>query len=344
MVCETIRGTEQIDLPPRSTFIYRIFNSGDMARRSKKLPPTTRRLSFSFIGGATTGVIDIGQCLSLLNRKAFRQGMEYYVESWNIEADVSTRVHLAHLPQSWVNTNAWTAAFKTWIKSQEQVENYDEIKGRYHDFKIFFDSVHATAGTVANVLPNGFNAADVAAISATASASWDASEIQIPNVGASGNTVGYQMHMIGPDANSKGIIEGYANSRARPQLTDPNTLTGTVSWMETAFDSGENLGEIVTDLTHENDSPPYFIDEDTAFEFYPGGSNASNGAGLGIEFTSALALNPIVGSWATRRAPGFIAPCGLISVLGTVTGFTVTLHLAAGPSKGVMARPMQDVN
>lgn len=310
-----------------------------------RIPPTVRKLSFDIPAATADVYVDIGQCLSLLNRKAFRQGMEYYVESWTITSSVASRVGIQTLQQSWVNSNAWVKAFRTWIKSQEQVEDFDQLKGRYHDFKVYFDHTHATAGVAANQIPEGFSPALVAGVSATAAASWDASEIQIPNVAVPGATVGYQLHMLGPDGNSKGIVEGYANSRARPQLTDPNTLTGTVSWMETAFDTGDNLGEIVTDLTHENDSPPYFIDEDTAFEFYPGGSNQANGAGYGFDVQPVMAINPAVGSWASKHGRGFTAPCGLIHIYNDgETLVNVTLNIAIGPSKGVMARPMQDVN
>lgn len=296
-----------------------------------------------------SGMIDLGQCLSLVNRRFYRQGMEYYVDSWSISSESSCDVLLVTLSQNWICSNAWVAAFRTWLRSQEQVDNFDEIKGRYHDYKIFMEEVHAQAGMSANLLPRGYDPALVAAKSATAGASWDASEIQIPNVGGVvGNTVGYEMHMVGASSGSKGIIEGYAKSRARPQITDPNLVEGGSEvgyWMDLAFDTGDNLSEITTDLKFENDSPPYFVDENTEFEFYAGGSNASDGAGIGVDYSNQLALNPAVGSYATRHGTGLVVPCGLIALAGSGTGnFVVTFNLSLGPYKGVMARPMQDVN
>lgn len=293
------------------------------------------------------GFIDIGQCLSLLNRKAYRQGLEYYVDSWSMSSNVSSEAFLHTLSTTWVNTNAWTKAFQTWMKSQEQLEDFDEIKGRYHDFKVFMHEVHAAAGMPANTLPIGIDFAAAAVVDPTISANWGASHIQIPNDGAVGVTNEYDLHMVGPDqagVTSKGIVAGYAASRSRPVQDDPNVVFAN-SWMDFAFDDGDNLADIRSDLVTENDSPPYLITEDGTHEFYPGGSNMANGAGFGTDASDPLALNPATGSWATRRGPGFVAPCGLVQFNNTrASAFTLTLYIALGPSKGVMARPMQDVN
>jgi len=315
-----------------------------MARR---IPPTTRKLTFEITAEDAGGVIDIGQCLSLLNRKAFRQGMEYYVESFTLSANVQSQVGLQYLSQTWVNTNAWVKAFRTWMKSQEQLEDFDEIKGRYHDFKVFLGTAHAQIGMPANLKPDGIDFAAAALVDPTISANWAASHIQIPNDGAVGVTNEYELHMVGPDGagiSSKGIVAGYANSRSRPVQDDPN-IVATASWMDFAFDDGDNLIEIRGDVISENDSPPYLITEDTNFEFYPGGSNQGNGAGFGMDITPPLAINPITGSFTTRHGAGFVAPCGLVQFDNVASSsFTLTLNIAVGPYKGVMARPMQDVN
>lgn len=341
---------------PRAQSLFTDFIlEDDMARRSK-IPPTVRKI---VIGGVVagqpevfpTGWVDIAQCLSLMNRKAFRQGMEYYIESWSISSSQPCDASLFTLDESWVNTNAWVKAFHTWLKSQEQLDDFDQIKGRYHDFKVFMSRDHQDDGVIANLLPYDFSLAQSAVVSPSVMYEWAESHIQIPNDGAVGTTNEYDLHMLGPDqpasagSRSKGIVAGYAESRARPQTLDPNTTMNLFSWMDSAFDDGDNLFEIRSDVQSENDTPPYLIDQDTSIEFYPGGTQYLSGAGDGMTVQHALAINPALGSYIIKRGPGFVAPLGLVRIVGTPeTIFQITLNIAVGPYKGVMARPMQDVN
>ncbi len=256
------------------------------------------QLDFAFDAGAATpgytgswsGFIDIAQCLGLLNRKGLRQGQQFFVESWSLSSNVAAEGSVMHVSNTWVLANAWHKAFRTWLKSQEQLEDFDDIKGRYHDFKVKFFDGHVFAD---NILPIGIDFAAASLISPTISANWQESHIQIPNDGAVGVTTEYEIHLIGPNTGaSKGCIVGYAESRSRPQQDDPNVVNA-ASWMDFAFDDGDNLIDIRSDVVTENDSPPYIIDAgETPFEFYPGGSNANDGAGLGLVMTPTLAVNP----------------------------------------------------
>lgn len=331
-----------------------------MARHSK-IPPMELQLDFAFDAGAATpgqtgswsGYVDIAQCLALLNRKGLRQGQQFFVESWSLSSNVAAEGSVWSLSNTWVLTNAWEKALRTWLKSQEQLTEFDDLKGRYHDFKVKFFENHDMSQ---NLLPIGIDFAAAAGISPTISANWQGSHIQIPNVDVAGTptTVEYEIHLIGPDtATSKGCIEGYANGRSRPMQDEPNIVAAD-SWMEFAFDDGDNLADIRSDVVTENDSPPYLIDAgETAFEFYPGGSNAANGAGSGVRMSPTLAVNPSLQAQATRYGSAFLASCGLLYLSGTAyqalegqpnTWVKLRLNIAAGPAKGVMARRMQDVN
>lgn len=71
------------------------------AKKYKKTSPTTTRLSFEFDGGATQ-FVDIGRALSILNRKFYRQGVYYYVNSVEIYNNETGVVDLHTIPDNWV--------------------------------------------------------------------------------------------------------------------------------------------------------------------------------------------------------------------------------------------------
>ena len=105
-------------------------------------------------------------------------------------------------------------------------------------FPIHFDKYHAENLTFAeNVIPFDF---------ATAVAEWTASRVHIPNSmvtnpsGDAGGQEAYELHMCGISGNdSKGIIEGYQDSRALPFSSDPNVPTDvSTNWISAIFNEG----------------------------------------------------------------------------------------------------------
>lgn len=302
--------------------------------------------------------IDLAQCASLMNRKFIRQQHQFAVQSVELISNGTGTVTLNRLRNDWVTINALEKSFHIWKQSQDQVvDDNPSVKARYNDFKVFMDATHAAEGGASNAWPIGYmTPAQATASSATALYDWEYSEIQIPNDPTSGTTTGYFLHVVGPDngaAPSKGIIQGYAESRSRPQSRDPNVVGGTpagpISWMVEAFDEGETFDEITADVMAENNSPPYIIDgPNSDAEFYPGGSrNAIPGlelAQVDVYTTAGTALTRTPGSGA------FLCTAGLLQMTSTVTGQTganvnyLKITLAPGLAKGLMARDIKDVN
>ena len=306
--------------------------------------------------------LDLAQVASLVNRVSLRQGMEYVVESVEVVTNGAANVSIFRIPEHWPAINAWEKAYHTWRKSQDQVlEDNESLKGKYHDFKVRFSSGHNPAN---NLIPVGYEISG----GAGTDYDWDESQIQIPNDPASGTTTGYTLHMLGDKtATSMGIINGYAASRSRPNLEEPN-IPHMDSWMIDAFDTGENFPEIITDLRYENDVAPYLIGEEgSSSEFYPGGEFQ------GVQDWTVGGMNPSYGTLETvltvragdsamakDGAPGFVAPLGLLHVtveadsltdspigpfdLGQLPSLMLRVTLAPGGYKGLLAQRMQEAN
>jgi len=296
------------------------------------------------VAANSTNFIDIGQCYSLVNRIFTRQGLQYAVAQIQAVGASDSEITIGRLPESWPCINAWEKSYHIWRKSQDQVlDDQPGIQGRYHDFKIFMNAAHHSAGFAGNLLPVGF----VITHGSPHAYDWSDSDIQIPNLGGAAPPTAFNLHMIGSSvASSKGMIEGYAFSRSRPQDVDPNApeaVAGSgLNWMEDAFDVASNLEEIRDDLLEENNEPPYLIGTPgTDDEFYPGGGNQG-----GVVKEATLITRNGIGT--NTYASGFTAPCGLLRVVvdsgDDPTAVQLRVTLMAGTHKGCMARPMQDVN
>jgi hypothetical protein len=292
--------------------------------------------------------LDISQVVSLVNRKFLRQGMNWVVSNLELWTDNNCQMTVAKLPDSWVMANSWMKSFKLWQESRDQVLDIDghDIQGKYSDFKIFYDTGHQTAGVSGNILPHGFAISNV-----DGSYDWEASIYEIPNDPVSGTTTGYDIHALGPSTpNSKGMIAGYAASRARPQPEDPNIVdvASPEQWMRELFDVGENLEEIRDNLETLNDQPPYLIgNSDVPTEFYPGGSVQ---APTDLSYLQDVLVTRSSTSLNADSTGSFLAPCGLLKLVtnyaaeSAPTQIYMFLELSPGPVKGFLAQPMQEMN
>ena len=294
--------------------------------------PTVTRLSFEFDGGSTQ-FIDIGLALSVINRKFFRAGVYYYVNSVEIYNDETGVVDLHTLPDTWTTKNAWNRGFQLFQKMNALTDGPMTGVGRpkYHDFKVYFDSRHQVAGST---LPSMY---DINAGSATRSADdWDYSRFVSADDDQDGNNNAdeFYVHMIGPHVGSSdnwtsvGLIKSYSESRATIPVASPNQ--GNVDLSDPMmnlfdFSSEEQMNEITENLMVDNDSAPY------DWNSYIGEAQASmqHVARIGTE----------VGVGRVGRASGFCAPFGLICVdpSGVSTAFRVVLNLAVGTYHGVYA-------
>lgn len=302
------------------------------AKKYSKKSPTVTRLSFEFDGGSTQ-FIDIGMALSTINRKFYRAGVYYYVNSVEIYNNETGVVDLHTLPDTWVTKNAHGRGFRLFQKMNSMVDDVSSVgRSKYHDFKVFMDARHAALGTSAKPATYDINAAYFL----RTADDWDYSRFVSADDDQDGaaNADQFTVHMIGDHIGSSsnwssvGLIKSYSESRVTVPAESPESAqVSSADPLVNIFDfsSEEQMNEIVDILNYDNDNPPYDLDN------YVGVGNASlqHVARVGTE----------VGVGRVGRASGFCAPFGLICVdpHGVSTPFRVVLNLAQGTYHGVYA-------
>ena len=129
-----------------------------MARRSYKnktrsLQPAVMRLNFRIasISPDFTGYIDISECVSRLNRRFYRQGLNWAVGNIRLttlaaqSTIVGAQSYVSSLPHTWTVANAWMKSYSLWKRQQDDAlaeSESHEAAGRFRDFKIFMEEGH----------------------------------------------------------------------------------------------------------------------------------------------------------------------------------------------------------
>lgn len=337
-----------------------------------KLQPSVMTLNFNLSTGDGTGeiaadTIDLSQCVSAMNRRFYRQGLNWAVAGFTAYTAGTGAISIAKIPNTWVASNAWHKAFAMWKKQQDEaLEEAGAESGvaKFRDFKIFMDEFHAESGKDNNLVPFNYevlaNSGPAPPLTNTQNnpitfGEWDMSRVVVPNVtpDASGSEVDpieYELHMVGDNYNtvigasgylSRGIIEGYADSRAYPQSPDPvgPNLAGNDNWMARMQNVGNEDPNIINLAEDQNDDLPY--DQVN----YPNGETNGNGLEL---LSSTLVTSTTVGGKSVIQGSNF--PCGLIRVVNqpsTGTSWAASpalqVHLVAGSHRGYLASAMQDM-
>lgn len=327
-----------------------------MARRKiqayTKLQPAPLTFTYSAAavapGGTSRSYIDLSQSASILNRRFYRQGLNWAVAGIKIQSDQPLIIYSQKLPNTWACSNAWHKTFSLWNKQMNDtlaLGGNESVRARFSDFKIYADIDHRITGGFTfsgNLLPidgNGIPAVP---------GEWDASSIVLPQTAAdaSGTLIDptqYTLHMVGPSTGiSKGIIEGYADSRSYPQSPDPVAppASSPANWMSSMFDDGSANPEILDNAENENDDLPY-----TQID-YPGG--ATQLTGLEYSDISSLYATSATTNIGVARLKGGNFPCGLIAILiqnngSELANITIQVDLIPGDHRGYLAEPMQDM-
>ena len=321
-----------------------------MARRkSNKIQPAVMTLTLptaAVTGGATgTSYVDLSQVASLVNRRFYRQGLNWAVAGFKLLSSQPGSVNFAKLPNTWVTSNAWEKAFRSWNKQQmEAIEDAgaESAVARFRDFKVFAEPAHVTLGIAGNLLPADFSG------NFYAPGEWQESIIVLPNVtpDASGSEIEpqeYRLHMCGVNVNgslSRGIIEGYADSRAFPQSPDPvsRPIGSGQNWMRAMFDVGNDNSEITENATDRNDELPY------PQEDYPGGETQA--PGLEWHDTVTIFESNATNGIGTQRIKGGNFPCGLIRIDWSpvnTANLIIQVDLVPGDHRGYLCEPMTEM-
>ncbi len=325
-----------------------------------KLQPCERTINFSLPDGLS--VLDASWLLAQQNRRSYRQGMEYAfnnLEIFQTQTAQGGLVFVYVVPRTWVSANSWVKAYTVWRAQRHEVMEDSSTwsrQAKYADFKIYMNAGHLDGeldGTPVTVIekPNDFlTLTEATALDANAMVEWAYSTFVVPNLASQpGVTEEYYGIFCGPDTNlGKGLIQNYAESRARPFPLDPSNVEfGSATQPQGGLyvemqNVGDDIDEIMEGITDQNDSPPYIVGgTDSAYEFYPWGSQQGSEKGL-LEDTLIIRPNTAL---AVDSTGPFTAYCGLLFFSnGTGESLQASLEFAAGNYGGVMARPMRDVN
>ena len=337
----------------------------------KKQEPAvlTMRFAPQSVTQVDTAYIDLSQCASLLNRRFYRQGINWAVAGIKILAssgDPDNRaegyVSVTKLPETWIMANAWMKGFATWQRlNEEATDESQSIKPRFLDFKIYADATHHQQGSGANLLPSFATAGE-----------WDYSKMVIPKTDGTDDVstrdiIATGANYPGPGGNATtndnavSLIEGYAAGRALPSLADPNmpldskstAVTAAENWMQATFNQGTDQStEVIEDLILQNNIAPYpFEGGDDgaggvhADTMYPGGANQL----VGLQFhDDSYITSTTIG--AHTRLKGGQFPCGLMrfDVINTTPGdleieYSIQVDLVPGSHRGYLCETMAEM-
>jgi len=339
-----------------------------MAKRKyskrSKIEPAVTNITVSLETGRN--YIDLSQVASLVNRRFYRQGINWAVAGFKIYKPTPTEagasgIVISKLPNTWIMANSWTKSFKTWTRmNREALSETSSVRPKFLDFKVYMTEDHHSAGFGANVLPQTTDG------SIADPGEWEASKIYIPDTTTPGTVDTREMIAIGanfPGAGASGfnavsLIEGYAASRGLPNVLDPNAPADADSasgiapqnWMVALFNDGTTQDTaVLEDMIDENNTAPYPFENgpiqgavapaplDYTDTQYPGGANQLNG----LELVDTAYFN--AGTNAnTLRLKGDNFPCGLIEVIASEPCGMI-IDLIPGNHRGYMCEPMLEM-
>ncbi len=342
----------------------------------KKIEPAVQTLFFQTpttqivegqAGFVKTSYIDLSQCASLLNRRFYRQGINWAVSRIRVFSGTEGTVAVTKLPNTWVMSNAWEKGFRVWQRmNKDSLSEVESVKPRFLDYKIFADAGHHQAGVAANLLPKSFGDGNTSPsdVNEAVPGTWDMSKMVIPDTtdGAVGGIDNREIIAVGENypgvssasgLNAVCLIEGYAASRGLPEIRDPNApadasdTNGSTpeNWMSATFNEGTQQDDtVLEDMITENNKAPYPFENDgiNIDTMYPNGENQLSGMEL---HDFGIITNTTVGSMTSLK--GGMFPCGLIRIdhitSGQAANLAVVIDLVPGSHRGYLCEPMTEM-
>ncbi len=312
-------------------------------------------------GATASFTADLSQIVSLINRRFYRQGINWAVAGIKILTQGQGSITIKKLPNTWVLSNAWEKSFRTWQKmNREALAEAESVRPKFLDFKIYADSIHHTDGFGANLLPLD---GQLPVAQPYQAGEWEASKIYIPDTTTPGTVDTRELIATGanfPGAGASGfnavsLIEGYAASRGLPYPEDPNVPADADSasgvapqnWMAALFNEGTTQDSaVLDDMIGENNQAPYPFEGDgtNTDTQYPGGANQAPGLQVhDFEFITATTIG------GTTRMKGGNFPCGLmrfdwsVDAASPTSNIAIQIDLIPGNHRGYLCEPMTEM-
>ena len=337
-------------------------------KRMNKIEPAVQTLTFATAspGSGVRGrsYIDLSQVASLVNRRFYRQGINWAVAGFKVTSLQPGSIQVYKLPNTWVMSNAWEKGFRAWQRmNTKALEEAESVRPRFLDFKIFADSDHHALGFGANLMPVSIAAGAVA--NTATPGEWEASKFVVPNT-SSTTGVASNFEVIATGAsypgggastlNAVSLIEGYAASRGLPNVLDPNTpdyaadADGSTpeNFLSALFNEGtQQDDQVISDMISENNIAPYPFENDgvNTDTMYPGGANQL----VGLEFHDFVQIyeTNVTNGVGIQRLKGGNFPCGLIAIdwtpAATNANVLIQIDLVPGHHRGYLCESMTEM-
>lgn len=298
-------------------------------------------------GTETSWYVDLAKDLSLVNRRLYKQGMQYHVSgievvSRNTLAGVygntqgtgggpitttpgvlsAGYISVSTAPNTWITQMAHKRARTLYERQFETLP--DNIKAAtWDDFRVYLSDDHRLKGNMQPLDNGGANLAHGA---------WQYARFESPD-GTTGAD-GFYGHLLGAHNGapggyvSVGLIKSYADGR---QTVSPDSTSSTVDSDDpliNLFDDGTTTDERTEERINNGLNPPYGLQNYT-------------GSGIGASGNKPFVQHHGVLSNGMTRMGGFLAPCGLLefeitSEIANDT-YNVLIRLKSGSYKGVAA-------
>ncbi len=319
--------------------------------RSNNLPAKKHKagerteLSLRFVWNAGDGnttntiYIDLAKALSMVNRRAYRQGLYYYVASVEFSNGSEAYCQVNTLPDTWMTKQAWIRGFKIWSKMNRIAAADGHPYPKYHDFKTqMINGVSITDPGYGDIdsdgggtgIPDAYTADD-----------WVISDYVTDDPpGSDPSAVDtFTSHMLGPHVGSAGswtsigLLRSLNDTWAYQPAEGVPSIDGDADTdpLGNLFDAGDSHDDVRLNLDQDNDEPPYNHD-------------AMIGASSVEETVIKAILRTGLGGAALARAPGFCAPLGLLQVnvsdfgAGSSVGIVeLKINMVPGTYNGVYA-------
>jgi hypothetical protein len=150
------------------------------SKKGSKIEPSMLTLSFAgptvAPGGGVYAHVDLSQVASLVNRRFYRQGINWAVAGFKIftQTGYEGTISVSKLPNTWTLSNSWEKSFRAWTKmNNEALAESPSVRPKFLDFKVYANARHHAAGFAANLLP-------ISSDGTYAAGEWSPSKVVIP--------------------------------------------------------------------------------------------------------------------------------------------------------------------
>lgn len=287
----------------------------------KSALPVIRKWPISANDSTTLTIVDIGQHLSKLNHRLYRQGRMYEARVIiNDPTGLPSKLEVITLANTWMNRNAYNKALETYMNAtKEERQMLGSQKARWEDFRVYH-------GWDSPVSRTEVDPVQIASLNSNF-VNYGAGEFEISEVESEGTSTTYHFSW-GPEIS--GVTNFFSIPAEYEKLSNTDTTPTTV---ETDMPYGEVIDSHdpseYENLQEHGNQPPY---------------NA-NGGFAGSPWTLQHTLLGMTDEFRLST-PYFEVPCGLL-VLRTNGNLSlpgqISIEIKAGDYKGVSGERMNRI-